>query len=144
MYSLLTVFLAQLHHTVSGLSFSRVRILWFFGNVLLYVLTLIFIVLSLPRFVFMVFFACSLLIVSCIGLYSYSIYKQLQGPHLMKAADKVDRVVSRFLPLVGICAAALLVSSIYYMCMALQIVTWYELYNYYYCYIITHYTYYNY
>ena len=126
MFSLLTVFLAQLHHTVSGLPFFRVRFLWFFGNLLLYMLLLIFLAL-MPSFIFWLFFWCSFIILCCICLYSMSIYNHLQAPMLISSPSST-KIISRFVPVVGICSIALLIGSVYYFCMATRLVA--DIYSY--------------
>ena len=82
---------------------------------------LIFLVLFYPRVIYMVFFSASLFVLCCVGLYSYSIYKQLQAPVLVKVSQKV---LDRFVPLVAVCGIALLISSMYFLCMATQLVAW--------------------
>jgi hypothetical protein len=56
-------------------------------------------------------------------MYSLRIYNHLQAPMLLSAPSSA-KIINRFVPVVGVCSVALLISSVYYLCMATQLVFW--------------------
>jgi len=144
MYSLLTVYFAQLCYTVNGLPFFHVRNLWFLTNVCLYALMIVCLIFKLgSTYVFgMLFFSyCANLIV--MAWFGVSIFKffpssaasptsvlhpplHQQQPYqhspLMNASNSnSQRIVTVLLPLIITCCSGLSIGVINFLVLALQV-----------------------
>lgn len=149
MYSLLTVYLAQLCYTVNGLPFFHVRNVWFFSNFSLYLLVLVSIVfMESPTYVYCEFCIAHLLNLCAFSWYGISVFKfiptlasstssaRLLAP-LKKPTNSTTnspsavnsysasnaRVLARLLPLIVVGHVGVILSLLTFLLMAFQIAT---------------------
>ena len=127
MYSLLAVYFAQLVYTVQGVPFFRVRNVWFFTNLLLYV-TVIFSVIFLTSLeyvyfaIFLTYFANLVLI----GWYSNSVFNHFPEPttgrSMSASAASVAKITTKLYPVVVVSLGGLFVNVLHYGMLAFDVI----------------------
>jgi hypothetical protein len=117
MYSLLTVYFAQLSYTVKGLPFFHVRNSWFITNLLLYAIVLLnFVLVSSAEYVYLSIFVAYALNLIVMVWFSASIFSYF--PNV--ASGNVLRVFKRLLPLVVVCVTGLAFTGLNYILLYLR------------------------
>ena len=111
MYSLLTVYFAQLSYTVKGLPFFHVRNSWFITNLLLYAIVLLnFVLVSSAEYVYLsIFVACALNLIVVVW-FSASVFSYFPN----QAGGNTQRIFKRLLPLVIVCVIGLIFTALNY------------------------------
>jgi hypothetical protein len=126
-YTMVTVYFAQMCYTVSvsSLSFFQLRGVFILGNVLSYGFVIFFVgVVPVESIVYLVFLVSYSVILSSTLFYGYSLFKLLPGStahHQLTAR----RVMARFVPLLMICTAGLILGTVYYLCLVLGVLSTY-------------------
>jgi len=142
MYSLLTVYLAQLCYTVNGLPFFHVRNMWFFCNFSLYLLVLISVMFFVgSEYTYAAFLVAYLLNLGMFTWYGNSVFKVIpaqmaassglasltptkksQATASSALSSSTARVLARLWPLVVVCGVGVCLSSLNYMLLAFQVI----------------------
>lgn len=146
MYSLLTVYMAQLCYTVNGLPFFHVRNMWFFSNFSLYLVVVISILFFFGSdYAYGAFFVAYLLNLVMFTFYGTSVFKviptQTSGgarglapnkkpvvvpiPALNAASTSAStaRILARLWPFVVVCCVGVCLSSLNFLLMACKVLT---------------------
>jgi hypothetical protein len=114
MYSLLTVYFAQLSYTVKGLPFFHVRNSWFITNLLLYVIVVLnFVLESSAKYVYLSIFTAYVLNSVVVVWFSVSVFNYFPSA----ASGNITRVTKRLFPLVVMCFTGLVFNDLnYFIC----------------------------
>lgn len=146
MYTLLTVYLAQLVYTVNGMPFFHVRNVWFFANFFLYLVVVTAVAfLPAPNYVFGAFFlayAADLVIVGWYGMQAFKFMPtttnsaststgKLSGSSsssssapsssLQASAAMQARIRSRLMPLIVVCCVGVSISCLNFLLLATEV-----------------------
>ena len=112
MYSLLTVYFAQLSYTVKGLPFFHVRNSWFITNLLLYAIVLLnFVLESSAEYVYLSVFTAYVLNLMVVVWFSYSVFSYFPN----NTSGNLHRITKRLLPLIIVCVTGLLFNGLNYL-----------------------------
>lgn len=114
MYSLLTVYFAQLSYTVKGLPFFHVRNSWFITNLLLYAIVLLnFVLESSAKYVYISVFTAYILNLSVVVWFSISVFSYFPS----STSGNLHRITKRLLPLIIVCFTGLAFNAMnYFIC----------------------------
>ena len=140
MYSLLTVYLAQLCYTVNGLPFFHVRNFWFFCNFSLYLLVVISLVFfANPDYADASFFIAYLLNLAVFAWYGTSVFKVIPSTQSSTATGlraltptkkpsqistgSTARVLARLWPLVVVCGVGVCLSCFNFLLLTFHGIT---------------------
>jgi hypothetical protein len=114
MYSLLTVYFAQLSYTVKGLPFFHVRNSWFITNLLLYAIVLLnFVLESSAEYVYLSVFTAYILNLIVVVWFSFSVFSYFPS----NTSGNLHRITKRLLPLIVVCFTGLAFNGLnYFIC----------------------------
>ena len=117
MYSLLTVYFAQLSYTVKGLPFFHVRNSWFITNLLLYAIVLLnFVLVSSAEYIYLSIFVAYALNLIVVVWFSASVFSYFPNT----ASGNIQRIFKRLLPLVVVCVTGLAFTGLNYILLYLR------------------------
>ena len=138
MYTLLTVYLAQLVYTVNGMPFFHVRNVWFFANFSLYLVVISAVVfVPSPTYVYGAFFLAFTVDLLIVGWYGTQLFKFLPAPPVLTAssgklagagasssfasAAAQAKIRSRLMPLIVVCCLGVSMSCLNFLLLATEV-----------------------
>lgn len=128
-YSLISVFLAQLYYTFTGLPFFHVRNLWLLGNCIVYIT--IFVCLLFPFYTVVYWLLCGsyTFCVLFVSWYSGGISKIVDEAGTSSPIHLTKKIATRFHHMITTITCSMSISAVYYLLLAIGLVKWVPRFN---------------